>query len=448
MGAINFYLKKPEGKGKGKRSLIFLQFKYGGSNRLVYSFGQKIHPDNWNPDKQRVKSNNATTEDGKHLLNDLLDNLEKVCNRAYNTELQKGYPPPAVLRRYLSDFIRQNEADPSQPTFYKLVDRFISGEIKHKGKEKSPNTIKTYRTTLNHLKEFEQAKKYKIDYNTLDLGFLYKFITYLRDDKEREKVITTAQGLKKKIQVTERGLSQNAIAKDVQIIKTFMKKAVTLRESNNTWHEHEDFTAVREETEDVYLKESEILELFRYDLSDNERLQGVRDLFVFGCFTGLRFSDYSAIKPENIVQEDGEYFIKIKTQKTKEWVYIPTNPVILEIFDRYKNNPNKLPHSLSNQKFNKNIKNICALAGFIETGRIISQPELMLYECISSHTARRSFVTNTYLQGFPSYELMKITGHRSEKSFMRYLKISRLESAKKLSAHTKKVWSKIILQAV
>ena len=57
---------------------------------LVYAFGQFVEPKNWNDNKQRVKNNKTTTDDGKHLLNDLLDNLQKVCENAYNTEIKNG----------------------------------------------------------------------------------------------------------------------------------------------------------------------------------------------------------------------------------------------------------------------------------------------------------------------------------------------------------------------
>src|SRR5688572_16457554 len=131
MASINFYLKKAE-PTTGK-SLIYLQFKYNGSNRLVFSFGQSINPKNWNSDRQRVKNNKATTDDGKHLINDLLDNLVKVCERAYNAELKNGIPTPAILRQYLISFINKNTDGKAsdKPTLYKMIDRFISGEIKY-----------------------------------------------------------------------------------------------------------------------------------------------------------------------------------------------------------------------------------------------------------------------------------------------------------------------------
>src|SRR5450631_2396652 len=130
MGTVNFYLKKAE-EVSGK-SLIYLQFLYNGT-KLVFSFGQSIDPDDWKPGKQRLKKNTATTADGKFLVNELLDNLEKECLTAYNTEIKNGIPTPPVLRKYLIDFMNQNSDNPESPTLKKLIDRFLKNEIKYKG---------------------------------------------------------------------------------------------------------------------------------------------------------------------------------------------------------------------------------------------------------------------------------------------------------------------------
>jgi integrase len=441
MGSVNFYLKKAE-KKTGK-SLIYLQFKYNGK-KFVYTFGQTINPKNWNSKKNRVKSNQQTTADGKHSLNDLLQNLQDLTEKTYNELLKNGIPTNDMLRQPLDTFINQNEGKADGPTFHKLLERFISGEIKHKGKEKSINTIKTYRTLQGHLKAFERVYKMPIDYHSLDLNFLYKYTTFLRRTfKDSELVGIQDEKIKKAL--SSLPIGQNAIAKDVQILKTVMKKAVTLGESKYVHHEHEEFTAARADTDAVFLTDKEIISLYRYDFSNNKRIEQVRDLFVFGCCVGLRYSDYSNIKPEHIIHKEGEYFIKMKTQKTGELVIIPCNPVVLQIFDKYAANPNKLPTTISNQKFNDYIKEACKDAGLTEVGRLSTEPTKPLYECISSHTARRSFATNLYLESFPVMDLMRITGHKTEKAFRGYIRHTKLDSAKKLSEHNKRTWSQKLL---
>src|SRR5689334_25199161 len=127
MNEVNFYLKKPV--DEDDPSQIYLQFKYNG-NRLRFQFGQAIDPNNWNENKQRVKSNKQTTADGDHSLNDLLDSLEEVCEKAYKEELKNGIPTPKKLREHLIRFMNQNKIAEKEANndheFFELLSRFIS----------------------------------------------------------------------------------------------------------------------------------------------------------------------------------------------------------------------------------------------------------------------------------------------------------------------------------
>lgn len=432
-----------EPKDDDNKALIYLQFLYN-KRRLYFSFGQKIKVGNWSEGKERVKSNKETTEDGKHSLNDLLDNLEKICIKSYTSELKNGIPEPEVLKKYLQDFIDKNKDQPdsNKPTLYKLIDLFVTGKIKYKGRNKSPNTIKTYKTALRHLKEFEHIKKYKVDFETITLDFYYKFVDFLSVREKHKAAINQLWNKKENI----KSLGINSIAKDIQVLKVFMLEAVDFGYTNNLQFNHKKFTVSREETDAVYLTEKELNKLYKTDVSNNKRLEQARDLFLFGSFVGLRYSDYSNIKEDNIVNIDGDRFIKLKTQKTKEQVIIPCNRTVLEIFEKYNYNPNNLPKSISNQKLNDYIKEVALLAGLTEKGRLVTHPERELYKCISSHTARRSFATNLYLEGYPTIEIMKITGHKTEKAFMKYIRVTKLDAAKRLSAHMKKTWSEKVLK--
>lgn len=434
MGAVNFYLKKPPRSGvedneqndKEKKQLIYLQFKYQG-RKLVYSFGQSVEPKNWSFSKQRVKNNKQTTADGDHLLNELLESLKSICEISYKQELKNGIPLPATIKGHLDRFMNQNEkADPSR-SLYALIDRFISGQIKSRGREKSPATLNNYQAVKLHLQNFEKAKKYPVSFETISLDFFYKYTDYLSREHDPR-------------------LSPNTIAKDIRILKVFLAEGIDLGWSTNHQFRNKKFFVEGTETDAVYLSEKEILKLYRHDFSFNSKLEQTRDLFVFGCFVGLRFSDYNNVKPENIIDHDGELFVKLRTAKTGEQVIIPCNPIVLEIFEKYNHNPNKLPKSLSNQKFNDYIKEVCEKAEMKEIGRLSTNPQKPLFECISSHTARRSFATNLYLAGFPTIDLMKITGHRTEKAFLKYIRITKLDTAKRLSAHIKKNWSEMLLR--
>jgi integrase len=147
----------------------------------------------------------------------------------------------------------------------------------------------------------------------------------------------------------------------------------------------------------------------------------------------LRFSDFSQVKKENII--DGR-FLKLKTIKTDEWVTIPLVDKVSVIMDKYKWRPNSLPKSFDNQVMNRHLKDIGELAGIKEDflkirskGKDRFEETFKRYELITTHTARRSFATNMFKKGIPSRVIMKITGHRTEKAFSSYIKISEDENA-------------------
>jgi hypothetical protein len=250
------------------------------------------------------------------------------------------------------------------------------------------------------------------------LDFFYKYIHFLKHDLK---------------------LATNTVAKDIKYLKLFMGEAVDLGYTNNIAFRHKKFSHSGEEVDSVYLDRKEILKLYRHDFSNNQRLEQVRDLFVFGCCVGLRYSDYSRVQAENIVEKDGKYRIHIMPKKTSstsgDRVKIPCDNLVLDIFKRYGHNFNMLPRSIKIANFDQYIKEACRLAGLTEKGRLLSKPEKELCDCIASHTARRSYITNKYLEGVRPYLLMKITGHKTEKSFFAYLKLSKDEAAKQLEEH-------------
>ncbi len=416
---VHFRLKPLDKNGK---QLIYLDFMCG-KNRVRYSFGQFIGPKDWDEKKERIIKKGTTTNDGKFQLNELLSNLKTICDKA----LIGIAPEPKALTLMLDDYINQNHnnaaVNESKPTLFKLINRFIDGEIKNRGKEKSINTIKTYITCKKHLEEFQIKEKINLNFEDITLDFYYKYVSFLKS----------------------KGIMVNAIGKDISILKVFMGEAIDLQYTTNMQFKHKKFFVTREDAENVYLTENELHKLYKC-VMPSKIMEEQRDLFIIGAWTGLRLSDFKNIKLDNIVEIDNDLFIKMIAKKTKGLVIIPCNPVVIEILKKYQEKKNNVPDSVSDQYFNRLLKDACKVADLIETGRLTTMPELALYECVSSHTARRSFATNMYLQQFPTIDLMKITGHSSEKTFLKYIKMTKLDTAKRLSAHIKKNWSEKMLR--
>ena len=134
-----------------------------------------------NKEKQRVENNKITREDGQHSLNDLLDTLAKVLTTAYNNELKNGIPQPETLKTYLDNFFNQNQGKSENgDKFFSLIDRFVSGEIKNKGKDKSPDTLDNYHAVKQHLLAYEAKTKSKITFESINLNFFYSYIAFLK----------------------------------------------------------------------------------------------------------------------------------------------------------------------------------------------------------------------------------------------------------------------------
>lgn len=410
---VHFRIRNKNKEGKYSIQLHY----YYNKLRCIYSTKQMIREEDWNASKERVKDKNATIEGGDYAINHLLDNLAEICVKAHKENMKNGIPEPSVLKKAMDDFLFQNYEgyNPNKPTFFALAEKFKSGEIKYKGRNRSPKTLGNYDATIKHLLDFQLKKKYKVDYATINKEFYDAYVGYLEEVK----------------------LSHNTRAKDIRIIKAIMNEALSLGETDNINHTKSYFTAKEVEVDNVALSKVEVDALFRFDLK-NKKLEKVRDLFVFGCKVGLRFGDFSDIKKENIItKENGEVYIKIKTKKTGVNVEIPCDEVVIEIMEKYKNYPNSLPPSISNQKFNIYIKEVCKLAGMTELGRLTEYPELPLYDCITSHTARRSFATHYHMKTeMPMKYIMRITAHNTEKAFRKYIKANNLEA----SVEMRKYW--------
>jgi site-specific recombinase XerD len=398
MASVNFYLKKAE--PKSGLSLIYLQFTYAGK-KLVHSTGESIDRSHWNEKKQRVKSNSQTTADSKHSLNDLLDHLKLTCERTYNQEKVKGIPDRSIIKDALIQAV-SGTSSRETVTLKQLIEKFIANEVRFNGKGKQLNTIKTYRTTLNHLLAFERERRYPVTYESINMDFHNKYTSYLESIN----------------------LSINSIGKDIKNIKTFMNAASDFGYTDNEQFKKKRFCVPKEPTYSVALKEQEVLRLYQHDFSGNRRLEQVRDLFVLGCFTGLRYSDITDIKRENIIRENGRTYIARITKKTDEPVTIPCNEIVEAVLRKYQHTHNSLPPQCSNQKFNEYIKELCELAGLNEIGRLITDQKAALHTLVSSHTMRRTWCTVYYLKGANILDLMKISGHRSQRSFELYVKSS------------------------
>ena len=404
MAQAKFTLKEPNGKAD---TLIYLFYNFN-TQRLKYSFGQKINPKFWNFEKQRVKETKAFPEYAE--FNSMLNSIETTINNIYRKLINDDIvPTPALLRETLDSTLLGKKDVQKQMSLFSFIDSLISNSTKKQG------TIIHYKQTLRILKEYCSFESKNISFEDINLNFYESFVNYLYS----------------------REYAENTIGGYIKNIKVFMNEAIERKLTNNTEFRSRRFKKTQETTDKIYLNLEEVQKLYLLDLSGNKKLEKVRDLFIVACFTGLRFSDLTQITPNNFINNGS--LLKIKTEKTGEFVVIPLHKTVHEIFRKYKN---EIPNIISNQKMNDYLKEIAKIAGFnekisnsITKGGIKKTVVSEKWQLVTVHTARRSFATNMYLLDIPTISIMKITGHRTEKAFLLYIKFTQEENANKLLNH-------------
>jgi integrase len=430
MATLKFFLKEPKSKSD---SLIFLFFQYGyfemntdtgrkNYKPLKMSSGESIEPKNWNPDKNRARESRSFTQGGE--LNSRLDFLENTVlttfRRLKNDEV---FPTPAQLKEEVLKITNKEKhaviGNPNRVGFFQFIEQLIedskSGDrLTPSGKQYSIYTIKSYVNTLNNSKDYQKSRKQNIDFEIINMEFYNKWVTWMyRKNK-----------------------SKNTVGKHVKNLKVFMQEAFDKKITKNDEFKDKRFKVLEEDSEEIYLTNDELDRILGLDLSDQSELDLARDNFLLDCYIGLRIADYKNLRENHIITIEGTKMIKIRLQKTGNIAVIPLNKKALKILEKRNYDFSTYPE----YKINKLIKEVGKLAGIDEPfiknitlgGKVVEQ-EYKKYEKITNHTARRSFATNLYLEGVPTLDIMQMTGHTTEKAFLKYIRVTPEQTAIRVS---------------
>ena len=366
----------------------------------------------------------------------------------------------AIIRRIMNEeFIKEVEEEKKveeevqRVTLNEWIETFISqcesGErLKRKSaKAITPGTIKSYRGTQAQLKAYQEKRHKIIDFDDVTLDFY--------DDWRRFFLEKTDKAGNK------RPYSPNTIGRHVKNLKIFLYAAKDMKLTTNTEFESSRFSVDNQEVENVYLTDERVQEMYETDFEDDKTIERLlrlapseeersfmkdqvtrrtpkllneaKDIFVVGCLTGQRVSDYKRINESMIrtLSDDNEY-IYLKQEKTDKWIYIPLDIRVRVILNKYRG---KLPF-IYDQDLNERIKIIGRLLGWRENAGITELKGMLqvptkkkFYECIKTHTARRTFATNAHKRNISLSSIMVITGHSSEKMLRKYLKLDNEERA-------------------
>lgn len=411
---VSFYLIRPQSRNEtGINANISYQ-----SQRLRIGVNESILPKFWNikTGKARNTPSFPQAPEFNLRLDRIKSGIEK-CFYEYYNEIEQPPTPSQLKELILKDVLDKRK----KLTFIDYYENFIlqtasGGRVTRKGKVISPISSKHYRVALNNIKEFNPG----LNYNDVTQDFYNAYLKFLN----------------------KKGLALNTIGDQIKKLKAVMSAAFLAGHHRN--EAFKDFIKPSEEATNIYLSLKELQEIEALNLIANPTFERVRDLFLIGCYTGLRYSDFSRLTSKHIA--DG--FFTIEQQKTSKEVVIPLHTVVRRIINKYDGN---LPKAISGQKFNEYLKEICkripSLTNIENKRRTIgglkTVKNLSKWEMVSSHTARRSFCTNEYLKGTPTLTIMAVSGHATETAFLKYIKISPKEHAEKMMQLWEKRESKL-----
>ncbi len=460
MALPKFYLETRK-TNNGKKPINMFYSIYG--SRLQYFTGIRIEEkfyksvDSKGKPMDRSEVNKLISDSApysaqiKSNLKQIALDVQNIANQAKANKV----PVTKELLRYELDKIHKHKAEAieikktySFISFFEEVisDRKTGAKVMQKGKNAgqrySYNAIKNYSSTLSALKRFMAANGLKtIQFEEVNKSFYESFKNYCYQIEQKE--ISTF----------------STFIKD---IKSTMNEARESGYQSSDGHKAVSFIMPSYESDTIYLNDDQIELIEKYDFSNPDKyithlaparkgrkselfdkkgnrnlveekvfypvLDKVRDLFLIGAYTGLRFGNFTTLKTKDI----HDNFIKVKQIKTGAPVIIPIMRKLRPVLEKYDGN---LP-TITNQRFNSYIKLVAREVGLNQIittksfkGNIESSIQAPLYSLISSHACRRSYATNMFRKGVPSMLIMSATGHATESSFLKYIRATNEDKA-------------------
>lgn len=381
--SILFYLKRAKVNAQGLAP-IFQRITVNG-RRLDNSTGKFVDPDKWHSEMSKMR---GTSEEARSI-NGHLDNLKSKILNVEKNLIKKDIP--ITFDSYRNELSGKKERERMLVPIFQEHNRKIKELV---GQEYAPGTLERYETSLKHTKDFILWKYNITDINIekIDHSFITEYEFYLR---------------------SERKCANNTAVKYIKNFHKIINQCLA-----NGWLNKDPFANYKAKVKEVvreFLSEAEIEQMMNKEFV-SERLELVRDIFVFSCFTGLAYIDVKQLTLDNIsLGIDGDKWIFKNRQKTDTASKIPLLPTAKNIINKYadypvcKNEKRLLP-ILSNQKMNAYLKEIADVCE--------------IKKDLTFHIARHTFATTiTLSNGVPLETVSKMLGHTSLKTTQHYAKI-------------------------
>ena len=418
--AVSFFLKTP----KAEKSAIYIRCflrgeKYRTSTKI------SIDPRLWNPNTQAVRDVRgfASAKVFNNRLREMRDAAEQVQDEVM-TE-----PVMPTADEFWNRFFKK--LDGVAPRVDMTFTEYLGKYAERRKTTHALNTAKQYTTAYNRLCEYEEHYHTKVRFTDISLRFYEQFRkwmlargynlntlgTVIKSFKVAYRDARDVDGLHDLHETEKRGFSSaNYAAKTVYLSLDELQRIADLEITPDT---------LLATFPDLRTEDKSMMGNLR---RKSESLNIIRNKFLLGAYTALRVSDFNHLRDVHI---DGDYF-RVTTQKTGALVVIPIHPVIRKMIDGGFD----ISTPITDQKINKHIKEVARMAGItqvVEGTKLVDHRAVVGFypkcDIITTHTARRSAATNMFKAGIPAISIMKITGHTTEKAFMKYIKITAEENA-------------------
>ncbi|MCE8165689.1 site-specific integrase [Porphyromonas gingivalis] len=381
------------------------------SKRIEFTTGYRIDAAKWDTDKQRVRNGctNKLKQSASEINASLLGYYTEVQEIFKKFEVEEIMPTPEQIKEAFNALHKPIEEDikPRKSTpnaFYKVFDDFV----RDCGRQNdwTDSTYEKFAAVKNHLMNFRDG----LTFDFFDEKGLNDYVTYLRDVKE---------------------MRNSTIGKQLSFLKWFLRWAFKKGLHQNNAYDSYKPKLKSTQKKIIFLTWEELNKLREFEIpAAKQALDRVRDVFLFQCFTGLRYSDVFDLRRSDI---KGDH-IEVTTVKTSDSLIIELNKHSKAILDKYKDvafEDDKVLPVITNQKMNDYLKELAELAGIDEPvrqtyyrGNERIDEVTPKYVLLGTHAGRRTFICNALALGIPPQVVMKWTGHSDYKAMKPYIDIA------------------------
>ena len=398
-----FLLDKEKNKPDAR---IRYRIKWQG-NIIAFNIGYRVDIDKWSEESQRCKAN--TTHGKKkvpaNIINRKLQQFEQACEDTIKYfEVQNVVPTKEQFQATFNAYLGREKKVVLEKNFFQYYDDFMEEEgTFNQWTEATKTKLKVIK---NHLFNFDP----ELAFEKLTEEKLVEYLNYLQQELK---------------------LKNSTILKHISFVKWFLRWSCRKGYNTNTFFDVFKPKLKNTQKKVIFLTPTEFKQFREYQIPEQKKyLERVRDVFLFQCFTGLRYSDVENLKKSDI----RDNFIEVTTVKTSDSLKIELNQYSRAILGKYKDyqdNKGRALPVITNQKMNEYLKELAELAGINEPiretyyiGNERFDEVTPKYALIGTHAGRRTFICNALSLGIPPQVVMKWTGHSDYKAMKPYIDIA------------------------